>query len=311
VIFKFVAKAFDIRVSPIAHRTICRSQSSFIKGRHILEGIVSLQEIIHETKSKKLRGVFLKLDFEKAFDPVNRKFLREVLLRKGFDPGCVHRAMSLVSGGQTAITINGEGGNYFCNGRGVRKGDPLSPLHFDFAVVALAAIIEAASRARHIAVVIPHLVDGGVSHLQYVDDTIIMIQPDARGIANLKFLLPCFENMSGLRINFHKSEVMVLGSTDQEQEAIANMLNCKLGSFPFTYMGLPISDMAIPAVDWGPLTLRVGRRVDHWMGKFMSSAARLTLINACLSNLPLHVLGVYLLGKGIHSVLRKHQARFF
>jgi hypothetical protein len=138
-----------------------------------------------------------------------------------------------------------------------------------------------------------------------------MLQPDALGLANLKFLLLCFENMSGLRINFHKSEVMVLGSTDLEQEAIANLLNCKKGSFPFTYLGLPISDRAIKASDWGPLTTRVGRRADPWMGKFMSSAARLTLINACLSNLPLHAMGVYLLGEGVHAEFRKHRARFF
>jgi hypothetical protein len=71
VIFKFFAKAYAIRLSPIAHRSIGRTQTAFIKGRHIHEGIVSLQEIIHETKSKRLRGVFLKLDFEKAYDCVN------------------------------------------------------------------------------------------------------------------------------------------------------------------------------------------------------------------------------------------------
>jgi hypothetical protein len=95
----------------VAHRTISRTQSAFIKVRHIHEGALSLQEIIHKSKSRKLREVFLKLDFEKAYDRVNWHFVREVrevLLGKGFEPAWVHRAMGLVSGGQTAITLNGD-----------------------------------------------------------------------------------------------------------------------------------------------------------------------------------------------------------
>ena len=48
--------------------------------------------------------------------------------------------------------------------------------------------------------------------------------------------------MSGLTINFAKSEVMVLGYSPSEAQRIANRLNCRLGSFPTTYLGLPISD---------------------------------------------------------------------
>ena len=87
-----------------------------------------------------------------------------------------------------------------------------------------------------------------------------MIQPDELDIANLKFILLCFECLSGLRINFHKSEVMVLGSTDLDNHRIANMLNCKLGAFPFTYLGITISDRALTARDWGPLPRKVGKR---------------------------------------------------
>ena len=60
------------------------------------------------------------LDFEKAYDRVNWLFLREVLLKKGFEVTYVNRIMQLVSGGQTAININGEIGPYFRNKRGVR-----------------------------------------------------------------------------------------------------------------------------------------------------------------------------------------------
>jgi hypothetical protein len=43
----------------------------------------------------------------------------------------------------------------------------------------------------------------------------------------------------------------------------------------------------------------------------MSSAARLTLIDACLSNLPMHTMGLFLLADGTHAGFDKHRNRFF
>jgi hypothetical protein len=200
---------------------------------------------------------------------------------------------------------------FFRNCRRVRQGDPLSPLLFDYVFEALASILDKARESGHIAGVVPHLIPGGVSHLQYANDIIIMIQLDDLAIANLKYILLCFESMSGLRINFHKSEVMMMGVEEMEGLRIAHMLNYKQGTFPFIYLGLPVSDRALSEGDWGPLTTKVGKRAEPWMRKLMSSAARLTIINACLSNLPLHAMAICLLGEGIHVTLDKHRSRFF
>ena len=69
----------------------------------------------------------LKLDFEKAYDSISWKFLRQVLLTKGFDGVVVHRLMQLVMGGHAAVSVNGQISNFFANGRGLRQGDPASP----------------------------------------------------------------------------------------------------------------------------------------------------------------------------------------
>jgi hypothetical protein len=71
IIFKFVAKAYAIRLAPLAHRTIDRNQNVFIRGRALHEGVLALCEIAHELRIKKLGGLLLKLDFEKAYDRVN------------------------------------------------------------------------------------------------------------------------------------------------------------------------------------------------------------------------------------------------
>jgi hypothetical protein len=73
----------------------------------------------------------------------------------------------------------------------------------------------------------------------------IMIEPSDIRIANLKLLLLCFENMSGLKINFTKSEVIVTGVDDVERRRMADLLNCNLGSLPMSYLGLPVSDKTL------------------------------------------------------------------
>jgi hypothetical protein len=311
VIFKFVSKAYAIRLAPLAHRTIDRGQSAFIQGRCLHEGALALHEIIHELHSKKQEGLLLKLDFEKAFDRVNWDFLQEVLLRKGFSGMMVHRLMQLVKGGQTAINVNGEIGPFFRNARGVRQGDPLSPILFDFLVDSFAAMLSRASAAGHIRGVVDHLIPGGVTHLQYADDTLVLIEPSPLGIANLKTLLLCFENMSGLKINFDKSEVLLTGVTEGARIGIAQLLNCKLGSFPIRYLGLPISDRPLRVADWGFLPDKVGHRVDPWQGLYLASAGRLELTNSCLTSLPLFAMSMYLLHDGTHKAMDKHRARFF
>ena len=74
------------------------------------------------------------------------------------------------------------------------------------------------------------MANGGLTHLQYADDTIMMVEGSDEDIQNLKFLLLCFQEMSGLTINFARSEVMVLGYSQPEAQRIANRLNCRLGT---------------------------------------------------------------------------------
>lgn len=59
-------------------------------------------------------------------------------------------------------------------------------------------------------------------------------------VVNLKFLLLCFEALSGLKINFSKSEAILTGSSDVEALRVENLLNCNLGAFPFKYLGMSI-----------------------------------------------------------------------
>ena len=71
----------------------------------------------------------------------------------------------------------------------------------------LAIFISRAKETEQIQGVIPHLVDEGLSILQYADDTVIFMGNDLEKAKNMKLLLCAFEQLSRLKINFHKSEM--------------------------------------------------------------------------------------------------------
>jgi hypothetical protein len=56
-------------------------------------------------------------------------------------------------------------------------------------VDALSALLEEASRNGRLSGLVPHLVDGGLTHIQYADDTVVMIQMEEESMLNLKLIL--------------------------------------------------------------------------------------------------------------------------
>jgi hypothetical protein len=69
--FKIVAKALNNRLALICDRLLSCNQIAFVKGRFILESVVSAHEIIHDAMRRGDKGVVLKLDYEKAYDRVS------------------------------------------------------------------------------------------------------------------------------------------------------------------------------------------------------------------------------------------------
>ena len=108
---------------------------------------------------------------------------------KGFSAEWRALIHSFVSGGSVAIKVNDDIGNYFQTKKGLRQGDPLSPMLFNIVVDMLAVLIERAKADGQIEGVIPHLVDGGLSIFQYADDIILFMKHDIEKAKNLKYIL--------------------------------------------------------------------------------------------------------------------------
>lgn len=311
VILKFITKAITLRVTKVISGVVNWTQTAFIPGRYILDGCVILHEAIHELKKEKIPGVVFKIDFEKAYDRVQWEFLYEVMQKKNFGQHFISWVKKINEGGKVSININGEMGPFFKTYRGLRQGDPLSPILFNRVGDALSAILEEATKNGVLEGLVPNLVEGGLTHLQYADDTILFTKATSSNILALKFLLFCFEEMSGMKINYQKSEVYVLGVTKEIEEEIADMLNCKVGEMPFNYLGLPMGVEKLGKKVFTPLMQKIEKRLESWHSGHLSFGGREIRINSCLSSVPLYAMGFYKLPDDFHHKIDSIRGRFY
>ena len=180
---------------------------------------------------------------------------------KGFDEGWRSHIESFTQKGSVGIKVNDDIGHYFQTHKGLRQGDPMSPILFNIVVDMLAVLLGRAKEAGQVGGLVPHLVDGGISILQYADDTIIFMEHDLVKARNMKLLLCLFEQLSGLKINFHKSEVICVGLEENRIKLFEDILTCKRGALPFKYLGIPVDDRRLKNSDWNPSVNKTEKRM--------------------------------------------------
>jgi len=113
-------------------------QTGFIKGRFIAQNVRLLNDLLEYTDVKKIPGILLSIDFEKAFDTIEWPFIQNVLRRFNFGQVIRKWVSILYSDVESAVINGGYTTNYFKVSRGVRQGCPLSPLLFVLGVEILA-----------------------------------------------------------------------------------------------------------------------------------------------------------------------------
>lgn len=123
-------------------------------------------------------------------------------------------------------------------------------------------------------------------------------------------MLCIFEQLSGLKINFNKSEVYCLGEAAQNQAVYSQIFTCNIGSFPMRYLGFPIDQKRLLNKDWKQAEGKIEKKVGCWQGNFQSIGGRVTLINACLSSTPLYMLSFFRVPIGVREKMDFFRRRF-
>ena len=141
ITYKIGSSCIASRLKTVLPKLISEDQTGFIKGRYIGDNIRLLYDVIHYLKEHKLPGLLVSLDFEKAFDSVNWKYMNNVIIMFGLSENICQWIESFYSNIKSSVIVNGKASQSFPVQRGCRQGDPISPYLFILCVEVLACKI--------------------------------------------------------------------------------------------------------------------------------------------------------------------------
>ena len=127
----------------------------------------------------------------------------------------------------------------------------------------------------------------------------------------MKNILCAFEQLSGLKINFHKSEIFCFGEAKNYENHYMELFGCNSDNFPIKYLGILIHYRKLSNNDWVRIQERFEQHLSSWKGRNLSTGGRLTLINSVLSSLPMYMMSFFEIPKGVRKKLDYFRSRFF
>ena len=211
-----------------------------------------------------------------------------------------------------SVLVNGSPEGFFGSSRGLRQGDPLSPLLFLLIMEVLSRLLKKTEecnliRGFHVGVV--NFVGMRISHLFFVDDTILFCEASRDQLLFIRFVLSCFQAFTGLKVNVGKSEIVLVGKVNN-LDALANILQCRVSSLPMKYLGMPLGTSFKTISIWNLILEKMEKKLSGWKHLYLSKGGRLMLLKSTLSSLPTYFLSLFTIPKVMAARLESIQRNF-
>ncbi|XP_058756614.1 uncharacterized protein LOC131629831 [Vicia villosa] len=252
-LYKILSKLLAMRLKSVIGNLFFIKQSTFIKCRNILDGILTVNKILDLAKREKRSCLVSKVDYDKAYDSVSWNYLRFMLIRTGFGSKWLDWMEACV----------------FLSSMEVEKAVDLGEFKgFSFGV------------------------GESVDILQFTDDTVIIGDGSNDNLWSLKTVLRAFEIMSGLKVNFYKSNIYGVNLSDRMLN-MESFLACGVRYLPFKILGVMVADSPRKEVMWKEVINIMRNRLSIWSSRFLSIGGKVVLINSMFNSLPLYSLSFY------------------
>jgi exonuclease III len=234
--YKLIAKCIALRIKKHLKSLIHNDQTGFMKGRYIGENINKILSIMEYVDKEDIPAIVASVDFEKAFDSMERTFILKTLQKFNFGPSLINWVKILYNKTVSCVLNNGWTTKAFELHRGVRQGCPLSPYLFILAAEALSCYIRKSSGIKGITV-------KGEEHKisQFADDTCLFLKYDVRTLDNTLQAFDQFKEISGLTVNYDKTELFPIGAIKESELPLYSRRNIKWSPKGIKILGIHIT----------------------------------------------------------------------
>ncbi|XP_050211423.1 uncharacterized protein LOC126661614 [Mercurialis annua] len=284
------------------------NQSAFVPKRCIAHNIMLAHELVKNYhRNNGTPRCLLKIDLRKAYDSISWDFVEEMLIGLNFPNSFITLVMNCIRTPTFSVSWNGNLGEKFSSSKGLRQGDPMSPLIFVMCMDYLSKMLSNVNNDFQYHSGCKKL---NLNHLIFADDLLLFCHGDKNSIAVLNDKLKCFKETSGLSVNVNKSQLFCCNVDNTVKDDMLRILGFKEGILPMRYLGIPLISTRLTKEDCKGIVKKITGRIHSWTSKSLSYAGRIQLINSVLMSMHIFWACILLLPKSVCKDIQRICARF-
>ena len=278
-VYKIASGSIAKRLKSVLPDLISNDQTGFLKGRFIGENTRLIYDMLQYTEENNIPGLLILIDFEKAFDSLSWSFIHKALKFLNFGNSFRKWIEVFYSNINSAVIQNGYLSSFFQISRGCRQGDPLSPYIFIICAEFLANKIRKNKNIKGIKV-------GTSEHKisQYADDTSIFLDGSEKSLEELLKELEYFALISGLKVNFDKTQLVWIGSKKFDQTSIKTKWKLIWGKQTFKLLGINFNTDLSKMIkeNYKPKIQALENMCRQWERRTLTPLGKITLIKVLM-----------------------------
>ena len=284
--------------------------TGFLRNRFIGENIRLVDSVINYANIKQIPGLLLFIDFERAFDSLEWSVIEKTLNYYNFGSSLVAWIRLFYTDISSCVQNNGidEPLTFFSLSRGVRQGCPLSPYLFILCAEVLGNSVRNDTRIQGIKVL-----DTECKISQYADDTTFILDRSQSSFSRSLYLLDTFTLISGLKVNYEKTEALWIGSCKSSEITLSSSKAILWAKDKVYALGVCISTREdTPAhVSFSEKIDKLQSILNSWSARRLTLLGKITIIKSLavsqivylLSSLPSHQKIVYEINSMLYDFL--------